>query len=89
MLLWETDKIIRAATSVEHLTLVQEEHSVHFHLWFFPWATEVVEKYGPPSLAKIRAIMDDCRKQTLSAGEWQKLKTSIEDIRKFFRERRS
>lgn len=87
-LLWETDKIIRAATSVEHLTLVQEEHSIHFHLWFFPWTATVVEKYGSPSLAKIRAIMDDCRKQALNADEWQKLKISIDAIKESFEFRR-
>lgn len=83
-LLWKTDKIIRATTGVEHLTLVQEEHSIHFHFWFFPWTAEVIEKYGSPSLAKIRAIMNDCREKSLDADEWQKLKISIETFQGSF-----
>jgi diadenosine tetraphosphate (Ap4A) HIT family hydrolase len=87
-LLWTTDKAIRATTGVEYLTLVQEEHSIHFHLWFFPWTAQVLEKYGLPSLAKIRAIMDDCRKQSLNAEEWQKLKIDVDTIKQSFEFRR-
>lgn len=80
-LLRETELAIHAATGVEHLTMVQEEHSVHFHLWFFPWTAEVIEKYGPPSLEKIRAIMADTRQQTLGQDEWKALAASIEKIK--------
>lgn len=80
-LLWETDKVIRAATGVGYLTLVQEEHSIHFHLWFFPWTAEIIARYGPPALDKIRAIMADTRQQTISQDEWVELTASIEKIK--------
>jgi diadenosine tetraphosphate (Ap4A) HIT family hydrolase len=80
-LLRETGLAIHAATGVEHLTIVQEEHSVHFHLWFFPWTAEVVEKYGPPALDKIRAIMAGTRQQVIGQAEWEALAASIEKIK--------
>lgn len=79
-LLREIEIAIHASISVEYLTIVQEEHSSHFHLWFFPWTTEVIEKYGPPSLEKIRAIMAETRQQVISREEWAGLASSIEKI---------
>jgi diadenosine tetraphosphate (Ap4A) HIT family hydrolase len=80
-LLRETELAIHAVTGVEHLTIIQEEHSVHFHLWFFPWTAEVIAKSGPPALEKIRTIMAGYRGQTLSADEWEKLNTVLEDLK--------
>jgi len=76
-----THQVIKDATKIEYLTTVQEESSIHFHLWFFPWTKEVVEKYGPPSLTKIRDIMADLRKQTLGIEEWDYLEKSIKSIK--------
>jgi diadenosine tetraphosphate (Ap4A) HIT family hydrolase len=72
---------IREATGIESLTIVQEEHSIHFHLWFFPWTEQVIERYGQPSLAKIREIMSDYRKQPIDEATWQSLEASIEKIK--------
>ena len=72
---------IKEATSVEYLTMVQEESSIHFHLWFFPWTQSVIEKYGKPSLSNIRGIMSDLRKQPITEKEWKELDESIERIR--------
>jgi len=80
-LLRETGLAIHAVIGVEHLTIVQEEHSVHFHLWFFPWTAEIIAKYGPPALDKIRAIMAGTRQQILDQDEWAALAASIEKIR--------
>ena len=80
-LLRETEIAIHAATGVDYLTIVQEERSIHFHLWFFPWTVEIIKKYGPPSLEKIRAILAEYQRQVLSADEWKKLKTVIEEIK--------
>jgi diadenosine tetraphosphate (Ap4A) HIT family hydrolase len=80
-LLRETESAIRAVTGVEHLTLVQEEHSVHFHHWFFPWTAAVMAHYGLPDLAKIRVIMAELRREPLSAEEWTLLAVSIEQIK--------
>lgn len=77
---------IKEATGVEYVTLVQEESSVHFHLWFFPWTQGVIERYGKPSLANIRAIMADFRKQSISEAEWKELEESIARIRLCWRE---
>jgi diadenosine tetraphosphate (Ap4A) HIT family hydrolase len=72
---------IKAVTGIEFLTLIQEEYSIHFHSWFFPWTKGVIEQYGRPSLAKIREIMSDYRKQPISPVAWKKLETTIENIR--------
>ena len=76
-----THHAIKEATKIEHLTIVQEESSIHFHLWFFPWTKEVIEKYGSPSLTKIRDIMADLRMHTLGAMEWEELEKSITEIK--------
>jgi len=72
---------IKEATDVEYLTIVQEESSVHFHLWFFPWTRSVIEQYGVPSLTKIRDIIADQRKQPIGKEEWGELEKSIEMIK--------
>ena len=61
--------------------IIQEESSIHFHLWFFPWTESVIEQYGQPSLAKIREIMFDYRKQAIGEAEWMKLEKTIEKIK--------
>lgn len=76
-----THQAIKDATKIEHLTIVQEESSIHFHLWFFPWTESVIEQYGQPSLTKIRGIMLDYRKQVINESEWMKLKKSIEKVK--------
>jgi len=63
------------------LSLIQEESSRHFHLWFFPWTTEVVERYGSPSLSKIRDIIAEFKGRTLGKTEWNELDQSIEAIK--------
>lgn len=72
---------IKTVTRVNYLTLVQEESSKHFHLWFFPWTTEVVEQYGSPYLSKVREIMADFKGRTLGKTEWNELEKSIEAIK--------
>jgi diadenosine tetraphosphate (Ap4A) HIT family hydrolase len=78
--------VIKKATGVEYLTIVQEESSIHFHLWFFPWTQNVAEKYGKPSLSNIREIMSDYRKQSISDVEWNELEESIEKIKLYWRD---
>ena len=77
-----THQAIKDVTKIEHLTIVQEENSAHFHLWFFPWTQIVLERYEQPSLSKIREIMTDYKGQLISKAEWKELETSIENIRK-------
>lgn len=72
---------IKCGCGIEFLTIVQEEHSSHFHLWFFPWTEAVTEKYGRPALTAIRGIMADYRQQPISAEEWEKLQGAIEKIK--------
>ena len=76
-----THQAIKDATKIEHLTIIQEESSIHFHLWFFPWIESVINRYGQPSLTKIRQIMIDYRKQAISESEWMELEKSIEKIK--------
>ena len=80
-LLRATHQAIKEATKVKYLTIVQEESSTHFHLWFFPWTQRVIEQYGQPSLTKIREIMADHRKQLIGEAEWKELEISIEKIK--------
>jgi diadenosine tetraphosphate (Ap4A) HIT family hydrolase len=81
LLIQASHQAIKAVTGIEHLTIIQEESSIHFHLWFFPWLDFVIEKYGQPSLTKIREIMFDYRKQTMNESEWAELEKTIEKIK--------
>lgn len=72
---------IKEVTRIENLTIIQEERSIHFHLWFFPWTENVIDKYGTPSLTKIRDIMADLRKQAIGVDEWKELERSINEIK--------
>lgn len=76
-----THQAIKNVTNVESLTIIQEESSKHFHLWFFPWTEGVIERYGQPSLTKIRDIMSDYRSQVINERDWVTLKESIEEIK--------
>jgi diadenosine tetraphosphate (Ap4A) HIT family hydrolase len=80
-LIKDSHTAIKEVTRVEYLTLVQEESSSHFHLWFFPWAQELIERYGNPSLSKIREIMADYKTGTIGKTEWDGLERSIEAIK--------
>ena len=75
------DRAIKQATDIEWLTIVQEEHSIHFHLWFFPWTQEVITRYGKPSLSKIRGIMADYGQRSIGEQESQELERSIARIK--------
>ncbi len=77
----KTHRAIKNITGVEMLTLVQEERSSHFHLWFFPWAHQIIEKHGQPSLNKIRDIMAEYTQRTIYTAEWAALEETIEKIR--------
>ena len=72
---------IKEVTKISRFTLVQEEDSVHFHLWFFPWTDSVVKHYGKPSLTKIREIMSDLRKNPIAQAEWSIIESQIARIR--------
>jgi diadenosine tetraphosphate (Ap4A) HIT family hydrolase len=76
-----THHAIKEATKIEYLTIVQEESSIHYHLWFFPWTQDVIERYGQPSLTKIREVMAEYKKQPVSEEAWGKLKEAIEKIK--------
>jgi diadenosine tetraphosphate (Ap4A) HIT family hydrolase len=80
-LIRDAEYAIKEVTKVEHLTIVQEESSIHFHLWFFPWTQEVIERYGQPSLTKIREIMTDYRKRPIDEVEWKELEILIKRIK--------
>ena len=68
------DRAIKQATDVEWLTIVQEEQSIHFHLWFFPWTQAVIASYGKPSLSKIRGIMADYGQQSIGERSIARIK---------------
>jgi len=76
-----THHAIKEATKIENLTVVQEESSIHFHLWFFPWTQTVIEKFGRPELTKIREIMAEYKQQSVTETEWGELRKSIEKIK--------
>ena len=80
-LIRDTHRAIKDVTNIEYLTIVQEERSIHFHLWFFPWTRDVIERYGKPSLSKIRDIMAEFSAQSIEDLEWKELETTIEKIK--------
>jgi uncharacterized SAM-binding protein YcdF (DUF218 family)/diadenosine tetraphosphate (Ap4A) HIT family hydrolase len=51
-------KLLTRLPELRSVTVIQEEHSSHFHLWLFPWYDWMVEKYGKRSLSHIRPIME-------------------------------
>ena len=77
----DTHFAIKEATEIEYLTIVQEESSIHFHLWFFPWTRDVIKQYEQPTLTKIREIMAEYKKQSVSETKWGELRESIEKIK--------
>jgi diadenosine tetraphosphate (Ap4A) HIT family hydrolase len=77
-----THQAIKSSINVGFLTGIQEESSRHFHLWFFPWTQVIIDRYGQPSLSKIREIMAYYRKEHISKAEWIELERSIEKIKK-------
>ncbi len=81
----ETHMAIKKAAQIEYLTLIQEEHSSHFHLWFFPWLPEIAKRHGEPSLAKIREIMAEVSREPISPEEWRKLEKIIEEIKVYMK----
>lgn len=83
-LLRKTQLAIKRVTGIEHLTLVQEESSVHFHLWFFRWTESVIKQHGKPSLSKIREISALCRKDRISEVDWLALNASIQELKGVF-----
>jgi diadenosine tetraphosphate (Ap4A) HIT family hydrolase len=76
-----THLAIKEATKIENLTIVQEESAIHFHLWFFPWTRDVIKKFGQPTLTKIREIMTEYKKRSVSEAEWGELQKSITKIK--------
>ena len=72
---------VKSVTEIKEITIVQEEHSGHFHMWFFPWTEDVVAKYGESSLSKIREIMQDYRGCEIKQSEWLSLSEIIEQVR--------
>ncbi|MCP5095086.1 MAG: HIT family hydrolase [Chloroflexi bacterium] len=78
-----THHAIKKVTTTKSLTIVQEERSNHFHLWFFPWTQSVIKQYGQPSLTKIREIMVDYQGQQISKSKWAALEKTISKIRTF------
>ncbi len=80
-LLRQTHQAIKLVTCIENLTIIQEERSSHFHLWFFPWTSTVIEQYGAPSLSKIRGISADLMKESIDEVTWNELENSIKKIR--------
>ena len=80
-LLRTTHLVIKQVVDVQNLSLVQEEYSSHFHLWFFPWTESVLAQYGQPSLTKIRGIMADYRQESIKPKEWETLNSLIEKMK--------
>jgi diadenosine tetraphosphate (Ap4A) HIT family hydrolase len=81
LLLKNTQNAIKKALKIEYLTIIQEEHSIHFHLWFFPWSEKVIKISGQPSLATVRSIMEEYKKKPVEVSEWNDLQKSINRIK--------
>jgi diadenosine tetraphosphate (Ap4A) HIT family hydrolase len=77
----DTQAAVKQVTRVDYLTLIQEEHSSHFHLWFFPWLPEVLRRHGEPSLTRIRGIMAEVSREPISPEEWVELEKTIESFK--------
>ena len=81
----QTHAAIKQAIPVASLTLIQEEHSGHFHLWFFPWLPDILEKHGEPSLAEVREITAEVSRKPIPAAQWGELEKTISRIRTYMK----
>ena len=77
-----TRDAIQLIFNVPYITTIQEEHSVHFHTWFFPWSVELLNLYPKPSLAYVRTIMNEFLGQTITKEQWGSLKMKLAQVKK-------
>jgi diadenosine tetraphosphate (Ap4A) HIT family hydrolase len=70
-------KIIEEVFEIEYVTMVEEEHSCHFHTWFFPWSKALLDGRRP-SLDLIRPLMNEARNIGITAEEWQNMLNKLD-----------
>lgn len=76
-----TRDAIQRIFDVQYITTIQEDHSVHFHTWFFPWNDELLSLYPKPSLAYIKTIMNEYLGQTITKEQWESLKIKLTQVK--------
>jgi len=59
-----TRRLIKDIFNIEFVTMVEEEMSIHFHTWFFPWSKKILSNIEKPSLNEIRPFME----KTIESG---------------------
>jgi hypothetical protein len=74
--------IIKKFIPIHQITVVQEDNSEHFNLWFFPWTSEIIEDYGEPDTRKVSYILEDLRARKIDGKNWKILSNLIKLITK-------
>ena len=76
------EKALRDLGITEQITLVQEERSVHFHVWIFPNYPWMNEKFGR-GIKYLRDISEYCQ-QNSSREDTNKVLEVVDKIRGYF-----
>ena len=80
--LFYAEKALKDLKLTDELTIVQEEHSGHFHIWVFPKYDWMVEKFGQ-GISYLRAI-SKYAKEHATVTERENVVKIAEDVRRYF-----
>ena len=76
------EKALKKLNITNEITLVQEERSVHFHIWIFPHHAWMNEKYGR-GISYLRAINQYAR-ENVDEDTINKVMDTISKVREYF-----
>ena len=76
------EKALKELNITDEITLVQEERSVHFHIWIFPHYSWMTEKYGK-GITHLRAINQYAR-ENVDEDTINKVMDTISKVREYF-----
>ena len=82
--LFYAEKALKDLKIADELTIVQEERSMHFHIWIFPKYDWMVEKFGQ-GISYLRDI-SKYAKEHATDTEKERVVKIADDVRKYFAE---
>ena len=76
------EKALKELNITDEITLVQEERSLHFHIWIFPHYSWMTEKFGK-GISHLRAI-NEYAKENVDDDTINKVLDTISKVRDYF-----
>jgi hypothetical protein len=67
---------------LKSITVVQEDNSEHFNLWFFPWTEEICSEFGDPDLQNVPFILETLKQRKINIKEQKILLNMLKLIKK-------